>query len=162
MLIASSTTTSQTAYWAQSAARILHTPSSSRPLEYAIRALFFILNMTFNGVMWGLFTRALALSPSAIRVNVINTASNFLITAFMGYLIFQEHLPPLWFLGAGMLVAGSVIIGGRDDGQASNTSEHNDSSEKTVDTTSPLRSQLGGTSTSMSKSRDEGRLEKRR
>lgn len=33
----------------------------------------------------------------------------------MGWLIFAEALPPLWWLGASLLVAGSVIIGRRDE-----------------------------------------------
>lgn len=64
--------------------------------------------------MWALFTRALSLSPSAVKVNVINTAANFIITAFLGALIFGETLPLLWWIGAMLLIAGSVIIGTRE------------------------------------------------
>lgn len=39
-----------------------------------------------------------------------------MLTAILGLLIFSESLPPLWFLGAAMLVAGNVIIGRRDEG----------------------------------------------
>lgn len=85
----------------------------------------FLLNLLFNAVMWGLFTRALTLAPSAIRVNVINTASNFLITAILGLVIFSETLPALWLVGAAMLVAGSVIIGARDEkGQSKGQEAH--------------------------------------
>ena len=65
--------------------------------------------------MWALFTRALTLATSTTRVSVINTSSNFLVTAILSALIFYEVLPPLWWLGAAFLVAGSVIIGHRDD-----------------------------------------------
>jgi hypothetical protein len=67
--------------------------------------------------MWGLFTRALTLASSTTRVSVINTSANFMITAVMGVLIFSETLPGLWLLGAAMLVAGSVIIGRREEGK---------------------------------------------
>ncbi len=69
------------------------------------------LNVLFNGTMWALFTRALTLAPSAVRANVINAAANFLLTALLGALVFGEVLPAQWFVGAGLLVAGSVIIG---------------------------------------------------
>jgi hypothetical protein len=36
-------------------------------------------------------------------------------TAVLGALIFNERLPKLWWLGAAMLVAGSVIIGMREE-----------------------------------------------
>lgn len=45
----------------------------------------------------------------------MNTSSNFVITAVLGFAIFSESLPPLWWLGAAMLVAGNVIIGQKDE-----------------------------------------------
>ena len=33
----------------------------------------------------------------------------------MGFIIFSESLPPLWWLGASMLVVGNVIIGRREE-----------------------------------------------
>jgi hypothetical protein len=65
--------------------------------------------------MWGLFTKALTLASSTVRVSVINTSANFMITAVLGALIFSESLPGLWWLGASFLVAGSVIIGRREE-----------------------------------------------
>ena len=64
--------------------------------------------------MWALFTRALSLSPSAVKVNVINTAANFIITALLGAIIFGESLPLIWWVGATLLIGGSVIIGMRE------------------------------------------------
>ena len=58
---------------------------------------------------------ALARGTSTTQVTVINTSSNFILTAVLGYLIFTERLPPLWWLGAALLMAGSVIIGRRDE-----------------------------------------------
>ena len=75
------------------------------------------MNLAFNGVMWGLFTRALTLASSTVRVSVINTSANFMLTAVLGAIIFSEQLPGLWWLGASMLVAGSVIIGRREEGK---------------------------------------------
>jgi hypothetical protein len=65
--------------------------------------------------MWGLFTRALTLGSSTVRVSIINTSANFMVTAVLGALIFSEKLPGVWWLGAAMLVAGSVIIGMREE-----------------------------------------------
>jgi hypothetical protein len=67
--------------------------------------------------MWTLFTKALARGTSTTQVSILNTSSNFMITAVLGFLIFSESLPPLWFLGAALLVAGNVIIGRRDEGE---------------------------------------------
>jgi methylase of polypeptide subunit release factors len=35
-------------------------------------------------------------------------------TALFGWFVFAEALPPMWWVGASMLVAGSVIISRRD------------------------------------------------
>ena len=67
--------------------------------------------------MWALFTKALARGTSTTQVSILNTSSNFMITAVLGWMIFSESLPPLWFVGAALLVAGNVIIGRRDEGE---------------------------------------------
>ena len=54
---------------------------------------FFVMNLIFNGVMWGLFTKALTLATSTVRVSVINTSANFMVTAVLGAVIFGEELP---------------------------------------------------------------------
>lgn len=65
--------------------------------------------------MWALFTKALAQSTSTTKVSIINTSSNFMITAILGRLIFSENLSRLWFIGAFLLVMGNVIIGRREN-----------------------------------------------
>lgn len=45
----------------------------------------------------------------------MNTSANFVITAVLGLMIFSESLPPLWWAGAALLVAGNVIIGSKDE-----------------------------------------------
>lgn len=85
-------------------------------IEIIVRVIFFSLNLVFNGVMWTMFTKALARGNSTTQVSIMNTSSNFMITALLGLVIFAESLPPLWWLGASMLVAGNVIIGRKDEG----------------------------------------------
>ncbi|OCL07694.1 hypothetical protein AOQ84DRAFT_440048 [Glonium stellatum] len=110
------TTTELTTSWASTISRNLDLSPSNKIVELFIRGLFFALNLVFNAIMWGLFTRALTLATSTVRVSIMNTSANFMITAFLGALIFSESLPGLWWLGAALLVAGSVIIGRREEG----------------------------------------------
>lgn len=65
--------------------------------------------------MWTVFTKALARGHSATQVSVMNTSANFFLTALLGLVVFSEALPPLWWLGAALLVAGNVIIGRKDE-----------------------------------------------
>lgn len=77
--------------------------------------MFFALNLTFNAIMWSLFTTALARGTSTTQVSIMNTSANFMLTAFMGWAIFSEALPGMWWAGATCLVAGNVIIGRKDE-----------------------------------------------
>ncbi|KAJ2965216.1 hypothetical protein NUW58_g10929 [Xylaria curta] len=109
--------------------------------------MFFGLNLFFNGVviipyhlspsrsaaaipnqnqMWTLFTQALAKGHSTTQVSIMNTSTNFMITAFLGFAIFAEALPPLWWVGATLLVAGNVIIGRKDESAEGERSEGED------------------------------------
>lgn len=64
--------------------------------------------------MWTLFTKALARGTSTTQVSIINTSTNFMVTALLGAVIFSEALPPLWWAGAALLVVGNVIVGRKD------------------------------------------------
>ena len=65
--------------------------------------------------MWTLFTAALTRSSSTTRVAIINTSANFMITALAGWIVFSERLNGLWWVGAGGLVVGNVVIGRREE-----------------------------------------------
>src|ERR1041385_8955327 len=65
--------------------------------------------------MWSLFTTALARGTSTTQVSIMNTSTNFILTALMGLFIFGEDLPALWWVGATLLVVGNVIIGRKDE-----------------------------------------------
>ncbi|KAI0415466.1 hypothetical protein F5X98DRAFT_376753 [Xylaria grammica] len=110
------TTNDLTAHIARGISGALGLEDIDRILEIIVRGIFFGLNLFFNGVMWTLFTQALAKGNSTTQVSIMNTSTNFMITAVLGLAIFAESLPPLWWAGAALLVAGNVIIGRKDEG----------------------------------------------
>ncbi|KAK7742487.1 hypothetical protein SLS63_000051 [Diaporthe eres] len=122
------TTGDATVSFAQGIAGFFHLDSAEGFVEYIVRAVFFGLNLLFNGVMWALFTKALARGNSTTQVSIMNTSSNFFITAMLGLVIFSEDLPPLWWVGAAFLVAGNVIIGSKDEGGKAEGDESSPSS----------------------------------
>jgi hypothetical protein len=65
--------------------------------------------------MWSLFTTALARGTSTTQVSIMNTSANFVLTAVLGSVIFSELLPPMWWAGAVLLIAGNVIVGRKDE-----------------------------------------------
>ncbi|KAI1113818.1 hypothetical protein F5Y14DRAFT_200379 [Nemania sp. NC0429] len=109
------TTNDLTAHIAGAISSSLGLEGADRILEIVVRCTFFGLNLFFNGVMWTLFTQALAKGTSTTQVSIMNTSTNFVITALLGLAIFAEALPPLWWVGAALLVVGNVIIGRKDE-----------------------------------------------
>ncbi|CAG7935254.1 unnamed protein product [Penicillium nalgiovense] len=87
--------------------------SFSPSVNYNIHACLG-LNVLCNVIMWALFTRALTAGPSTVKVSITNTASNFLATALLGMIVFQEAVGGLWWLGAAMMGAGCILVGMRE------------------------------------------------
>ncbi|RAK96653.1 uncharacterized protein BO80DRAFT_468443 [Aspergillus ibericus CBS 121593] len=101
------------------ASTILHFFGAASSTEHpfmvlVIRGICLALNIICNIIMWALFTRALTASPSTTKVSITNTAANFLVTAVLGMGVFGERVGGLWWVGAGMMGAGCVIVGLRE------------------------------------------------
>ncbi|KAG6007624.1 hypothetical protein E4U21_005705 [Claviceps maximensis] len=111
------TTTTLTSSISSSIAHLLRLTSYENVVEILIRGIFFALNLSFNGIMWTLFTKALAKGSSTTQVSILNTSTNFMLTALLGLVIFAEALPPMWWVGASLLVVGNVIAGRKEDGR---------------------------------------------
>ncbi|OAQ99895.1 hypothetical protein LLEC1_02373 [Akanthomyces lecanii] len=117
------TTTDLTTSLSNAISNLIGVSEHKNVVEYAVRAMSFILNLVFNGVMWSLFTTALARGTSATQVSIMNTSTNFIVTALLGIAVFSEKLPPLWWAGASLLVVGNVITGRKNDGDESASGE---------------------------------------
>lgn len=117
VLVSTRTTTALTTSWSHAIAQALSLSPDNAIIEYVIRTAFFGLNFLFNIAMWSLFTAALTRASSTTRVSVINVSANFFSTALLGLVLFGERLPPLWWVGAGLLAAGNVVIGRREEGE---------------------------------------------
>ncbi|OJJ50810.1 hypothetical protein ASPZODRAFT_268230 [Penicilliopsis zonata CBS 506.65] len=83
--------------------------------EVVVRAVFLGLNFLCNFIMWALFTRALTASPSTTKVSITNASANFLLTALLGMVVFRESVGGLWWLGAGMMGGGCILVGMREE-----------------------------------------------
>lgn len=106
-----------TSTFASSIAALLGLAEDNTYVNVALRGTFFGLNILFNIAMWALFTAALTRSSSTTRVSIVNVSSNFFITAMLGAMIFGEKLPLGWWFGAGLLAAGNIVIGRREEAE---------------------------------------------
>jgi drug/metabolite transporter (DMT)-like permease len=73
--------------------------------------------------MWAIYTRALAAAPSAVHANALNTSANFVVAALCGAILFGEALGGLWWVGAGLLIAGTAVIGRSRDSEGGSSME---------------------------------------
>ncbi|KAL4807830.1 hypothetical protein BDV18DRAFT_136184 [Aspergillus unguis] len=80
-----------------------------------VRGICLGLNVLCNIIMWALFTRALTAAPSTTKVSITNTSANFLVTALLGMIVFRESVGGLWWLGAGMMGGGCILVGMREE-----------------------------------------------
>ncbi|KAI1172693.1 hypothetical protein F4777DRAFT_560549 [Nemania sp. FL0916] len=117
------TTNDLTTHIAQGISGLLGLQDTEKVLEIVVRCSFFGLNLLFNGVMWTLFTQALAKGTSTTQVSIMNTSTNFVVTALLGLAVFAESLPPLWWVGAALLVAGNVVVGRKDEPPSTSTDD---------------------------------------
>ena len=86
-------------------------------INFLLRGFFFSMNLLFNLAMWTLFTAALTRAESTVRVSIVNVSSNFMVTALLGWAVFEEELRGLWWVGAACLAVGNVVIGRREEGE---------------------------------------------
>ncbi|KAI1335838.1 hypothetical protein F5Y15DRAFT_224244 [Xylariaceae sp. FL0016] len=126
------TTNDLTTHISQAISNVLGLSNIEGFLEIVVRCIFFGLNLVFNGIMWTLFTQALAKGHSTTQVSIMNTSANFMLTALLGLVIFAESLPPLWWVGAAMLVVGNVIIGRKDEGTKDGENASEDDREEAL------------------------------
>ncbi|KAI8914339.1 hypothetical protein EDD86DRAFT_199107 [Gorgonomyces haynaldii] len=61
-------------------------------------------------VMWISFTFALSRAPNSFAVQLLNTATNLVATGLFGQLLFEEKVALSWWIGACLMLIGSLII----------------------------------------------------
>ncbi|KAL2438485.1 hypothetical protein ABEF95_011105 [Exophiala dermatitidis] len=109
------TTTALTSTLSSHIATLFSLSPTNAVVEFLVRGTFFLLNLAFNAAMWALFTAALTRSDSTTRVSIVNVSANFMITAILGWMVFNEKLNGVFWGGAALLAAGNVVIGRREE-----------------------------------------------
>ncbi|KAI8924739.1 hypothetical protein BC831DRAFT_463779, partial [Entophlyctis helioformis] len=79
-----------------------------------VRLAFIGCVLLANAAMWKSFTRALSLAPASIHVTILNSAANMVVTGLSGLMLFGEPVKMQWWLGASLVVAGSILMGQED------------------------------------------------
>uniref|UniRef100_A0A182N3Y2 MADF domain-containing protein n=1 Tax=Anopheles dirus TaxID=7168 RepID=A0A182N3Y2_9DIPT len=85
--------------------------------ETIAQALCVLIMILLNGCVWRFFVKALqAGSGSTLRASLASAATNYVASAILGTLLFNEQSTLLWWLGTAFVLAGLLlIIGGSED-----------------------------------------------
>ncbi|XP_021339923.1 transmembrane protein 42-like isoform X2 [Mizuhopecten yessoensis] len=75
-----------------------------------LQGLCFGLIFVSNALMWTCFTKSLQLCPSSLEATVINTATNFIVSALIGWMFFHEILSLKWWIGSLLILSGLMLI----------------------------------------------------
>lgn len=75
-----------------------------------LRILFFILMLICNANVWTLYVKALQSASSSLVATVTSTATNYILSAIIGILIFKEVTSLLWWTGIGFIISGLLLV----------------------------------------------------
>lgn len=78
-------------------------------LVYVFRGLLAIAMVLMNGVMLGIYVRAMQ-EEGSLPATVTNFGASFVASGIIGYFIFSETLNVYWCLGAGLISIGVYIV----------------------------------------------------
>ena len=60
--------------------------------------------------MWKFFNRSLQLFPTSLLASIVASATNFMVTALLGKLIFGDSLSYEWWVGTVLIMIGMIFI----------------------------------------------------
>ncbi|KPA84818.1 hypothetical protein ABB37_01296 [Leptomonas pyrrhocoris] len=78
-------------------------------VPWLLRLLFFLLNAVLTGSMWRFYLKALSQGPTPV-CQILNTGTNFVVSAFAGLVFFAEEVTPMWGVGALLIVLGLALV----------------------------------------------------
>ena len=94
-----------------------HLHESNPNFTFFIQGVLGCFLILSNILMLQTFNKALQTSSTTIQASIVNTASNFIFTAIIGKLAFDEHLTLLWWCGTTLILFGIFLINPEDHGR---------------------------------------------
>lgn len=78
-------------------------------VPWLLRLIFFGLNALLTGSMWRFYLKALSQGPTPV-CQILNTGTNFVVSAFAGLVFFAEEVSPMWGAGALLIIMGLALV----------------------------------------------------
>ncbi|KAF8279698.1 hypothetical protein TcG_08785 [Trypanosoma cruzi] len=74
-----------------------------------IRVLLLASNIFFTAQMWRWHLKALSCGPTPV-CQIVNTGTNFAVSAFLGLFVFREEITAMWAVGALLVAIGLALV----------------------------------------------------
>ncbi|GET91577.1 hypothetical protein, conserved [Leishmania tarentolae] len=78
-------------------------------VPWLLRLFFFVMNAILTGSMWRFYLKALSQGPTPV-CQILNTGTNFVVSALAGLVLFEEEVTPMWGTGALLIVLGLALV----------------------------------------------------
>lgn len=101
-----------------SMAAIIAKATSSSQFDRRFQLLGYAGVVLLNVTMWSCYVSSLK-ALTSLQATVVNFATNFLVSGLTGLFLFKESLNFQWFVGAFLIVLGTLILS-----KSSTTPEH--------------------------------------
>ncbi|XP_075224602.1 transmembrane protein 42 isoform X2 [Lycorma delicatula] len=75
-----------------------------------LKSIFILMMLTSNAAVWTYYVKALQASSTSLVPTIISTASNYIVSALAGFLIFKEQLSFLWCCGMFLVISGLALV----------------------------------------------------
>ncbi|KAG5470639.1 hypothetical protein LSCM1_01885 [Leishmania martiniquensis] len=76
---------------------------------WLLRILCFLMNVFLTASMWRFYLKALSQGPTPV-CQILNTGTNFVVSALAGLVLFAEEVTPMWGAGALLIVLGLALV----------------------------------------------------
>nr|XP_018906567.1 PREDICTED: uncharacterized protein LOC109036666 [Bemisia tabaci] len=85
-------------------------PGSSQSLNYMVQLCFLGMMLLCNAFVWKFYATALQSCSSSLPPTLISTASNYIISALSGCMLFGETTSLLWWSGSALIFIGLGLV----------------------------------------------------
>ncbi|CAK8681078.1 unnamed protein product [Clavelina lepadiformis] len=78
-------------------------------LVWTLRLVFLLMTIVLNGLMWTFFVESMQTLSSSVAM-VVNVGTNILMSAAIGWFLFNERVSIIWWIGASLIISGMAIV----------------------------------------------------
>ncbi|XP_021709877.1 transmembrane protein 42 [Aedes aegypti] len=89
--------------------------AGNKELEFLAQVLCIVIMVLLNACVWRFFVKALHTNGGTLVASLVSAATNYTVSALLGWLIFGERTSVLWWIGTALVLSGLLLIVNDDE-----------------------------------------------